>query len=148
MQLFAEAFEDWTDSGMKFRKFHVTSHYSDFIRRYGAPALSYAGWWEKAIRFLVKVPYLRTGRRLKNMFKQLMHRIAFAEVINRKRAALERECPGETLSWELEELESGKKVWRLQRTKRGGRDARMDDDSAPVRASSWDNTGYLSSGEE
>jgi hypothetical protein len=98
MQLYADAFKDWSDSGMKFRKFHVTLHYQAFIQRYGVPSLSYAGWWEKAMRFLVKVPYLRTGRRTKGLYTHLMNRIAFVEVIAKKKAALERENPGETLS--------------------------------------------------
>lgn len=93
MQLYADAFEEWCDPGMKFRKFHVTIHYQAFIERYGVPALSYAGWWEKAMRFLVKVPYLRTGRRLKGMYTNLMKRIAFMEVVAKKKAALEREEP-------------------------------------------------------
>lgn len=141
MQLYAVAFEAWSKSGMKFRKFHVTIHYQAFVERYGVPSLSYAGWWEKAMRFLVKVPYQRTGRRIKGMYTHLMHRIAFVEVIAKKKSALERHNPGETLSWQLETLESGKKVWRLCRTQATTGD--NIEGAAVPRASSWDNTGYL-----
>ena len=134
---------------MKFRKFHVTLHYPTFIKRYGAPALGYAGWFEKALRFLVKVPYLRTGRRVSGTLHHVTRRISLAEASLKKKAALERECPGTTLSCVKVELPSGKKVFRLQKTPAGGvGDENEDGDTAPFRKSSWDNTGYTQWGDE
>lgn len=152
MALYSEAFTDYIPSGMKFRKFHATFHYPTFIKRYGAPALTYSGWWEKGIRFLVKLPYLRTGRRMKNLFKHLMGRIAFADVVRRKKLALERAHPGDTLEWDLIELDSGKKVWKLQRRPAAGAegedgDGRDGEQDPGFKANSWDNNGYISESE-
>ena len=61
-------------------------HYFDFILEYGAPALTYGGWWEKAHRFLVKLPYLRTGRRVSSLLRLLVLRVRVADTIRRKKA--------------------------------------------------------------
>lgn len=78
------AFGAYNPSGAKFPKFHAHIHFTDFIPEYGAPALTYGGWWEKAHLPYVKAPYLRTGRRVEDLYKLLMLRIALMEAIRQK----------------------------------------------------------------
>ena len=93
MEAFKAAFEDTIKSGCKFPKWHSTLHYPDFILEFGIPALTYTGWWEKAHRYLCKMPFLRTGRRVKRQEELLLLRIALAEILRRKERALELANP-------------------------------------------------------
>lgn len=76
--------------GCKFPKFHLSFHYYHFYKEYGAPALTYSGWWEKAMRFLVKMPYLRTGRQTKGLEEKLVMRVVLADRVRRMVNFMER----------------------------------------------------------
>ena len=62
MNLFKELAEPWIPSGCSFPKFHLTLHYPQFIRLFGPPAVGYGGYWERSLKNLVKLAYLRTTR--------------------------------------------------------------------------------------
>lgn len=74
-------------------------HYYDFILEYGAAALTYGGWWEKAHVFLVKVPYLRTGRRTVSLIKLLMLRVVLADTVKRKKLIALHRTPNDKYVW-------------------------------------------------
>jgi len=109
MNLWKKAFEEWSPSGCNFKKFHMFLHYFDFIIEYGAPALTYGGWWEKAHRFLVKVPYLRTGRRVASLIRLLMMRVVLADTVKRKKNIALNRAPKDSYVWSKKKVD-GK--WR------------------------------------
>jgi len=85
---FKSAFESKSKSGVKFPKFHTALHYVDFIRLFGMPNNTYSGHWEKAHRFLVKLPYLRTGRNVEGVQDLIMRRVALFSTVYLKRRLL------------------------------------------------------------
>lgn len=88
---FKIAFEPAIKSGVSFPKFHTALHYIEFIRLFGMPNMTYSGHWEKAHKFLVKVHYLRTGRRLDNMQENIMRRVALYRSVYLKHRYLLKE---------------------------------------------------------
>lgn len=87
---FKLVFAGTAKSGCKFPKFHLACHYHAFMKEYGVPALTYSGWWEKAHRFLVKMPYLRTGRKTRQLAQLLMLRVALSDRVNQMKYILEK----------------------------------------------------------
>ena len=62
LKLFKELAGPWIPSGCSFPKFHLALHYPQFIRLFGPPAVGYGGYWERSLKHLVKLAYLRTSR--------------------------------------------------------------------------------------
>lgn len=83
------AFGKYSKSGCKFPKWHSNLHYYHFILEYGVPLLVYTGSFEKAHRFLCKLPYQRTGMRLKNLWELLMLRVVLADRVMLMKTTLE-----------------------------------------------------------
>ena len=85
-----------------FPKFHSTVHFFDFVLEFGVPALTYGGWWEKAHRFLCRLPYLRTGRKVKDLHKLVVVRVALAEEVRKQLYVVKKEKS--SWCWDLEEV--------------------------------------------
>jgi len=83
------AFGEYNPSGAKFPKFHSLLHFYFFTKECGAPALTYGGWWEQAHTKLVKLPYLRTGRRVEDLYRLLVLRTALCDAVRQKTRTLE-----------------------------------------------------------
>lgn len=131
------AFRKDNKSGCRFPKFHSFLHYYHFIKEYGAPALTYGGWWEKAHMFLVKAPYLRTGKRVNDMYPMLMMRIALTDTVRQKSAILVRER--EVLRRQQGQPGTGSKKRRLS----GSCGARSAMGAEEEDVKGRDKTGYL-----
>jgi len=149
LQAFKDAFEDSIKSGCKFPKWHSTFHYPDFIREYGIPSLTYTGWWEKAHRYLCKMPFLRTGRRVKRQEELLLLRIALSEILRRKERALERADPSRMQKLEDARLDASGN--RKKRRHGSGEPVPSHDDDydiQPERLVGRDKNGYLNHGQK
>lgn len=152
LEAFKVAFEDYIPSGCKFPKWHSTVHYPDFIHEFGIPSLTYTGWWEKAHRYLCKMPFLRTGRRVERQEELLLLRIALSEILRRKERALELANPyrvQEAIDAELDEGggRGGKRSrGSNSRAGRGGEDDHFD--VQPERLVGRDVDGYITTGEK
>jgi hypothetical protein len=89
LQWWKLAFKLLSDSGARFPKWHATIHYFDQIIDYGVPFLLYNGSFEKAHRFLCKLPFLRTGMRKGNIWDLIMLRVALADRVVQLKTRLE-----------------------------------------------------------
>jgi hypothetical protein len=149
LETFKDAFEPYIKSGCKFPKWHSTVHYPDFIREFGIPALTYTGWWEKAHRYLCKMPFLRTGRHVARLEELLLLRIALTEIVRRKERALERANPNRQKELQDAILDS---YVHSKKRRRGSSQRVLGDDDAydvqPERLSGRDKNGYLTTGEK
>lgn len=149
MKRYKKAFKRVIKSGCRFPKWHSTFHYPQFIREYGTPALTYTGWWEKAHRYLCKMPFLRIGRRRQRMEELLLLRIALTEIVRRKERALELLDP------KLAEREAAAALDRAagitNKRRRGSDQAKATDDTydiQPERLTGRDKNGYINHGKQ
>jgi len=143
MQWYKHAF-GWLKSGVKFPKWHDSVHYVEFIHEYGAPDLIYGGWWEKAHRFLVRLPWLRTGRNLKNMHELMLLRCALADIVRQKKAIFEGiEAEWGVLEYVWVKGEAGEKGYWSLREKHRGEDEDEEGDTASEAVCGWDKTGSV-----
>ena len=143
MCLWKEAFEEWSPSGCKFKKFHMFLHYYDFILEYGAPTLTYGGWWEKAHIFLVKVPYLRTGRRVASLIKMLMLRVALAETVKRKKHIVLSRAPEDEKVWVTKRINGKKRKVVVSKASLAEKEDEYIADGNDVQAGVREHDGYL-----
>jgi hypothetical protein len=152
MLWYKAAFASVIKSGAKFPKWHQTMHYPDFIWEFGIPALTYTGWWEKAHRYLCKLPFLRTGRRTKRMEELLLLRIALAEIIRRKEKTLEKLDPHRAekeAARKFDEAVASSKKRSRGKTSTTTSTAAADSeyDTQPERHTGRDKDGYIAIGE-
>ena len=103
--------------------------------------MTYTGWWEKAHRYVVKLPYLRTGRRTKRVYELLVLRVALAEAVRRKEKVLEA---AKAARDQEAEQQGGVAGPGERRTAAGGEG---DWDVQPERLVGRDKNGYLDVGE-
>ena len=76
-------------SGAKFPKWHFVIHFYDFTTERGSALLSYTGSFEKSHRFLCKLPYLRTGRKVEDVWEQIVLRVVLADRVVKVKVVLE-----------------------------------------------------------
>jgi hypothetical protein len=149
--VFKSAFKGVIKSGAKFPKWHSCLHYPDFIQEYGIPALTYTGWWEKAHRYLCKLPFLRTGRRTKRLEELMLLRIALAEILRRKEKTLEMADPARQQKSAVAAFERAVSGGRKRRHGASGQASttqESDYDTQPERAVGRDNDGYVNMEDE
>lgn len=145
LQFYKMVFSCAMKSGCKFPKFHLSFHYFHFMMEYGVPALTYSGWWEKAHRFLVKMPYLRTGRRVENLENLILLRVALADRVRQMKHFLEKaERHGKYYNVTCH-LPSGEHVSLLREVSEGHE---VQDGRIGYREDGFDETGYLSTADE
>lgn len=146
LQYFKLVFSCAIKSGCKFPKFHLSMHYFLFMLEYGVPALTYSGWWEKAHRFLVKMPYLQTGRNLHNLENLIMLRVALADRVRQTKHFLEKaQKHGKMFNMKCT-LPSGEMGTMLTLVTDGPREPVQDQPG--YREDGFDETGYLSTADE
>ena len=83
------AFSSYSKTGCKFPKWHFCTHFYHFVLEYGSALLTYTGSFEKSHRFLCKLPYLRTGRRVGGVWEQVTVRVALADRVVKVKSTLE-----------------------------------------------------------
>ena len=141
------AFGSHNPSGAKFPKFHAHTHFPEFIPEYGAPALTYGGWWEQAHIGLVKVPYLRTGRRVQDLYRLLMLRIALFEAIRQKMKIASDADDDADVATIVKALKKRKRLSVNQGEEMSMEElfdvVRMEQESNAMPLSKHDNHGYL-----
>lgn len=143
LEWFNHAF-GWVKNGVKFPKWHSTFHYYHFIVEYGVAYNTYSSWWEKAHRVMLKMPYLRTGRRVQDLERLLLLRLQLADVVRQKKSIMDHMYSVSQYDWKRQMGLDGKTSMQLIR-----RDVHTPiEEDAVESLTGRDRTGYVTFLEE